>query len=411
MSPRVVDGPHGVDRRRLRAMGLRAVVIAAVLALLTWTSISIVGVTHSYVFLLDFKGDLYNAGLSILHGHDPYHPGFLARQAAIQLAGGASATTFAIPVYAAPALLAATPLSLLPFWLAGGLFTVLSIAAMISGLRLLGVRDLRCMAIALGSWPFLFGLYFGNLGPLIVLGAGIAWRWRERLWPPALALASIILAKLFPWPLAVWLLVTRRFRTLALTLAIGGAGVFVAWAAIGFAGMTEFPRMLYNLAVVEEGKGPSLVALLLAAGVPTGVAKILALAAAAALLGAAWRVVGGPDGERRAFGLTVVAALTASPIVWEHYLIILFIPIALMSPRLSAIWFVPVVTCLVPAPHPGSVLPMLFWIGLEALIVAWLSWTPSVSYSQSANVAARLRRAIEQPFVWPLPRDLEGSGG
>jgi hypothetical protein len=37
----------------------------------------------------------------------------------------------------------------------------------------------------------------------------------------------------------------------------------------------------------------------------------------------------------------VMAALTASPIVWDHYLVLLFVPIALMSPSYSKLWLVP----------------------------------------------------------------------
>lgn len=376
----LVRGARSVRRRqplgplRLLDVSWRAAVIAT---LITVTVILLVLLTNNFgaPFLFDFKGDLYNAGQAIIHGRNPYRASFLDTLASIQRAGGTSPTTFAVPVYAAPALLASVPLSLLPFWLAGGVFTMLSIGALILGLRLLGVRDWRCFTLALISWPFLLGVYFGNLGPLLLLGAAIAWRWRDSLWPPALAIASIVLAKVFPWPLAVWLLVTRRFRVLALTALITVVGLFAAWAVIGFDGMAEYPRMLANLSFVEEGKSTSLVALLMGTGVPAGLARIAALAVTAALLGTAWRLAHRPDGDRRALGLAVIAALTGSPIVWEHYLVLLFIPIALISPTLSAIWFVPVLTGLVPTPNPHSLPQMLVWVGLEALVVARVCWT------------------------------------
>jgi hypothetical protein len=72
----------------------------------------------------------------------------------------------------------------------------------------------------------------------------------------------------------------------------------------------------------------------------------------------------------------VIAALTASPIVWDHYLVLLFIPIALLSPSLSAIWLVPVLAGLVPTPHPHSFAQMLFPIALEALVVIRLCRRP-----------------------------------
>jgi hypothetical protein len=308
--------------------------------------------TQGHRVLFDFKGGLYDAGRDILHGHDPYRPGFLATQAAIMRAGGIAVgeTTrnlFSIPVYPATANLAVVPLSLLPFWLAGALFTLLSIGAMVLGLRLLGVRDRRCFAVALLSWPFLFSLDLGALGPLLVLGAGVAWRWRERLWPPAIAVASLVVAKVFPWPLGVWLLVTRRFRVLALAIVIGLVALFAAWAAIGFEGMMQYPRMLSELSLIEEGRAVSLVALLLAIGVPAGIATAAALAATAGLLGIGWRMAKRPDGDAQAFGLAIMAALTCSPIVWEHYMVLLFVPIALVSPRFSPLWLAPACTPLI----------------------------------------------------------------
>jgi hypothetical protein len=344
--------------------------------------------TQGNRILFDFKGGLYDAGRAILHGHDPYRPGFLATQAAVMRAGGialgaTSQNAFSIPVYPAPANLAVVPLSLLPFWLAGALFTLLSIGAMIFGLRLLGVRDWRCLAVSLLSWPFLFSLDLGALGPVLVLGAGVAWRWRESLWPPAIALAAIVVAKLFPWPLGVWLLVTRRFRTLALAILIGLVATFAAWAVIGFDGMAQYPRMLSNLSAIEEGRAVSLVAVLLAIGVPAGLAKAAALAATAGLLGIAWRFAKRPDGDAQAFGLAVIAALTASPIVWEHYMVLVFVPIALVSPRLSALWFVPVCAPLmlviseavVPSrnflhsPNGDPARTAALWLVLEAIVV------------------------------------------
>jgi hypothetical protein len=363
-----------LDTPGLAAAARRVGTVLAFGVLPVVLTLSMLAVTYGQKsFLFDFRGDLYGAGQAILHGHNPYNPGFLSAQAAIQRAGGTPQTIFAQPVYAAPALVASLPFSLLPYQLAAVLFAALLIGALALGLRLLDVKDWRCYGVTFACWPALLGLRLGGLTPLIVLGTAVAWRWRERLWPPAIAIASIIVAKLFPWPLAVWLLVTKRFRTLAFTLLIGGVATFAAWAVIGFAGLTEYPRMLSNLAFVEEGHGPSLVALLLATGISTGVAKILALAAAAALLGAAWRVVGRPDGERRAFGLTVVAVLTASPLVWQHYLVLLFVPIALMSPRLSVLWFAPMLAYLAPGTQTqGNVLEILPYLAMEAMVIGRL---------------------------------------
>lgn len=388
---------RSVGARRLLVLGCRDLLLTAIAISSALLLVGVVTVHHAFLF--DFRGGLYDAGTAIIDGHDPYRASFLAHQAAIMHAGGVAAgetaaNAFSIPVYPAPANLAILPLSLLPFWLAGALFTLLSVGATILGLRLLGVRDWRCIAIALVSWPSLNGLDLGAAGPLILLGAAVLWRWRERLWPPAIALTGIVVLKIFPWPLGVWLLVTRRYRTFALSVLIGAVVTFAAWAVIGFAGMAQYPEMLSNLSFIQEGRAVSLVAVLLAAGLPVTAADTVAIAAAAALLALAWRFVKRPEGDRQAFGLAVMAALTASPIVWEHYLLLLFVPIALISPRLSTIWLLPLcgplslTICLAfgTSAYQTTIRTAISWLTWEAVLVGWICWKrPGLSRTRPSS--------------------------
>jgi Glycosyltransferase family 87 len=362
--------------------------------------------------LFDFRGGLYNAGVAILHGRSPYQPGFLEHQAAILRAGGiargeTTKLAFSIPVYPAFPNLLVVPLSLLPLWLAGTVYTLISCAAMAAGLRLLGVRDWRCLAVVASSWPFLYGLYLGAIGPFLVLGAGIAWRWRDRLWPPALAIAAIVAAKIFPWTLGVWLLITRRYRALALTAAAGAVITFGAWAVIGFHGLTEYPQMLSNMSFLQEGRADSIVTVLRVAGVSSGTANLCAIIAAVAILGLAWRLSHGDDGDRRAFGLTVLAALASTPIVWDHYMVLLFVPIALCSPQFSALWFGPLIastswigsTAIIKDSHhvqaasPNALRAAVVYLVLQVVIGFVLCTTPE----QRAAWLPRRRRAHASP--------------
>jgi hypothetical protein len=341
--------------------------------------------------LYDFRGGLFNAGLDILHGRSPYHAGFLAHQVAIMKAGGiargeTASTAFSIPVYPAVANLAIVPLSLLPLWLAGTVYTAASVAAMVGGVRLLGVRDWRCLLVVVVSWPFLYGLYLGAVGPFLVLGIGIAWHWRDRLWPPACAIAALVAVKVFPWPLGVWLLITRRFKALAVCVAIGVLATFGAWAAIGFDGLAQYPRLLSDISFLQEGRAVSAVSILLVGGVSTSVASAAAIVVALAILVVAWRVSRGPQGDARALGLAVIAALTATPIVWEHYMVLLFVPVALASARLSKVWLLPLCTpllvvvsgALIPVSHrlgahpPETLRAAVPWLLVEAAVAVAL---------------------------------------
>jgi Glycosyltransferase family 87 len=341
--------------------------------------------------LYDFKGGLYDGGTAILHGHDPYAAKFLADQAAIMHSGGTAVgentkRPFSLPIYPAPANLAAVPFSLLPFWLAGVAYTLMSIGAVPLALRWLGVRDWRCCTLALLSWPVLFSLWLGAMGPLLLLGAAAAWRWRNRMWRPAISLAAIIAAKLFPWPLAVWLLITRRWRAFALTVGLGIVLMLGAWAVLGFTSLAEYPKMLSDATYIQQGRASSLVAALLALGAGAGAAHAVAMLAGGALLLVAWRVAQRDGGERRAFGLTILAALSASPIVWDHYMVLLFVPIALCSPRFSPIWLLPTCTPLplvimngISAPRyrggpidPATTRDAVLWLAIELVIGLWL---------------------------------------
>jgi hypothetical protein len=375
----------------LRRAGLRVgpVLVFAVLPLVL--TVSVLAVTYGQrSFLYDFHGGLFGAGRDILHGHNPYRPGYLALQAAIKRAGGAAQTVIDVPVYPAPALLAAVPFSLLPFWLAGLLFTLVSVGALVLALRLLDVTDWRCYGVALGSWPVLLGLRLGGLTPLIMLGAAIAWRCRSKVLVPAVALATIVAAKLFPWTLGGWLLVTRRWRALCVAILVGVVELVVAWAAIGFHGMTDYLHMLGNLSFVSQGAGVSPVAGLLALGLPATAAKAVALGATAALFGVALRLAKRPGGDRRAFGLAVAAALVASPMVWAHYLAFVFVPIALMSPTLSVLWFVPLLAYLAPvAQTHGKLLEILPYLAIDAIVIGHLCDAGAVARKALATVTWR----------------------
>jgi hypothetical protein len=323
------------------------VVPALMLGGLAYTAVLLSSEQHRGFY--DFKGGLYKAGVSILHGANPYRAAYLAHQATVMRSGGLAVGetfkhVFSVPLYPAPANLAVIPLSVLPYWWAAGIYTALGFGAMWLAMRLLGVRDWRCHAMWLISWPFLFGAILGAIGPLLVLGAAVAWRWRDRVWPPALAVATLVAVKLFPWTLGVWLLVTRRWRALALAIAGCLMLVIGAWAVIGFQGLASYPQMLSNATFIQEGRADSVATVLLVFGTSARVAQAIGTLAGFAVLVLAWRMRHGADGDRRVFGLAIIASLIATPIVWDHYMVLLFVPIALLSPRFSKLWLLPVVT-------------------------------------------------------------------
>ena len=229
---------------------------------------------------------------------------------------------------------------------AGFVWTLLSLALVGAALWLLDLRDWRCYALA---YVFLFtrsSIDLGTVEPLLLLAVAAAWRWRDRTVRAAGAVGAAIVLKLLLWPLAVWLAVTKRWRTAVSGIGVALALAVVSWAAIGFAGLGDYPNVLRRLANDESTSSYSVVALGVRAHLPLLAARIISVLVALALLaGAAWVA----RDERRTprdrdvatLSLALAAALAASPILWIHYFLLLLVPLALIRPRLSLLWFVP----------------------------------------------------------------------
>jgi hypothetical protein len=221
-----------------------------------------------------------------------------------------------------------------------------SLGALLLALWLLELRDWRCYALATVYLCTRSAVDLGTIEPLLLLTVAAAWRWRDRLLPGAVAVGSAIALKLFLWPLAVWLALTRRLGTAAAAVGFALALGVVSWAGIGFAGIGDYPGVLRKLADQESASSYSLVALGVRAHLPLLAARIVSVLVALALLAAAWWVA--RDERRRVrdrdvatLVLCLAAALAASPIVWVHYFLLLLVPLALTRPRLSLLWFVP----------------------------------------------------------------------
>ena len=251
--------------------------------------------------------------------------------------------TFAYPPFLAWLV---APLHSLSSSAAGLVWTLLSLAMVALALWLLELRDWRCYALA---FVFLFtrsSIDLGTIEPLLLLTVAAAWRWRDRLLPSAAAVGVAIVMKLFLWPLAVWLALTHRLRAATAAVAFAVALATVSWAAIGFAGVGDYPGVLRRLANDESTSSYSVVALGVRAHLPLLAARIISVLVVLALLAAAAWVARDErrtprDRDIATLTLILAAALAASPIVWVHYFLLLLVPLALIRPRLSLLWFVP----------------------------------------------------------------------
>ena len=280
----------------------------------------------SDVLGLDFRQAFWPAGQAVLHGHSPYPPAdpdVLTR--------GAS---FVYPPIVAIALV---PISLLPVGVATALATLATLAALVATLRALGVRDWRCYSASLASPAVLGCIQTAAFSAFLALAIALAWRWRAHGRAAACLVVAAIAAKLFLWPLLLWLAVARGTRS-ALAAALGAvAVVMVPWLA-GFPGLREYPRLLSLLADVEGGHAFTPRALALSLGSTTTMAEAAALLLGAAVLIAAGVRARRPEAERATLALAVLAGLLLSPVVWSHYFVVLLPVIAIARPRMGWAW-------------------------------------------------------------------------
>jgi uncharacterized membrane protein len=210
---------------------------------------------------------------------------------------------------------------------------------MLGAMRLLGVGDWRCLVLAVTSPVVVHGLWFGNLTVFLVLPLALAWRYRDRAAVAGIAVGVAVAAKLFVWPLVVWLLLTRRFRAAAWAVASAAGTVLGAWTLIGFQGLRDYPTLLRVVQDVYAVRSVSLSTVAGAMGASVPLAVAIAGAAGLVCLGLAAWLAPQPDGDRRAFAVVVAACILAAPIVWPNYAALLFVPIAVTWPRLAPAWF------------------------------------------------------------------------
>ena len=332
-------GKVGVSQRGLHDAARCAGSVILYIVLPALLVSAVIGGSLGDNFAFDFH-QFWQGGRDVVTGHSPYPPaGSVPAGNEGSLDPLGIQHIFRFP-YPAPAALAMAPFGLLPFTLAASIFLLCSFAATFLAMRLLGVSDWRCYGVVFASMPTLGALRLGTFTPLLLLGLALAWRYRSRRVAVAGVVGCLIVAKLFLWPLLVWLLVTRRFAAAALALVSAVTITIGSWAVLGFAGLSEYPKLLSALATTVQGRGWSTVALGLSLGLSAATAKTVAFL----LGGAALAVISLAPREKRdlwAFSLVVAAAILLSPIVWLHYFLLLVGPLALAYPKLSPAWFIP----------------------------------------------------------------------
>jgi Glycosyltransferase family 87 len=304
-----------------------------------------------------------HAAHAILHGQSPYpaltDPDFMR---------GAGY------VYPPLTAQASIPLTALPLHVAGVSMMVLLVGALLGTLWILGVRDWRCYGMPLLWPPVLSAIQTGNITLLMGLAAALVWRFRDREYAAGAALGISLAAKLFLWPVAGWMLATRRWRATGSGIAVAVVALAVTWGAIGFAGLAGYPTLLHSWSNYADDFAFSLYAVALDFGATSFVARTLWLLLALAVIAFSF-FLGRRGDEGGSFVLALAAAIAFSPIVWLHYFALLLVVVAVMEQRLGPAWFAPLLMWItmggaaVPAIGNGTPLQTLTTLAVAALTV------------------------------------------
>jgi hypothetical protein len=352
LAPRLSLGRH--TARRLD-VAVAAVLVAAAVVLVAAAAIAVFSADSDRIGF-DLRAGYLPAAEAVRDGDSPYadadDPSLDLRRAY---------------VYPPQVAIGLVPLTWLPADVAAFLVFLACVAALLGAVAIVGVRDVRCYAAVLLWAPTWNALDTLNVSAALALGVALVWRYRSTLWPLAATLGLMVSVKLFLWPLLAWVGLTRRALPALLGVALGLAVAFGSWAAIGFAGLSDYPELLSK---VGDQENYSIVAVAEEIGIGSLGPVVAALVGGALLAAAMWSA---RRHEARSFTLAVAATLALSPVVWLHYLTLLIAPLGLARPRFSPLWLLPIVLWVSPRDENGEGLhpfvPAVVVIALIALLV------------------------------------------
>ena len=317
-------------------------------------------------FAFDFLAYHQAAG-RVLAGERLYDPG-------IAVTGG-----FGLFYYPPPFALLMVPFGLLPADVATAVWLALSGVMLTAAIAILPVRTTVRWGTLLAaglSWPVAYALKLGQVGPLLLLLFAIGWRTLDRPVPFGLVGAIGATVKIQPGLVLVWAVLTRRWAAVLV-----GGGVLVAAAVVatvatgGLAAWSDYLALLRNVSdpiTTPHNFTPGSVTYQLGAPVAAAVGVQVAstILAAGAVIFAALRLRADAS-----FLVATVASQLLSPVLWDHYAMLLLLPVAWLLERRQ--WWVVVIPAatsvvLLPFGLPPVAIPISFWVTMLALLaIGW----------------------------------------
>ena len=275
---------------------------------------------------------------------------------------------FYYPPTFAPFLL---PFGILSATTATWSWIAISIGAFVIGVAAMPTsRTVHWTTLLLAGWsfPFVYGVKLGQVGPVLFCLFALGWRWLDRQIPLGIVGALGAAIKLQPGLVLVWALLTLRLRAV-----LAGASTLIVLAVLTtvLAGPDAWSDFLTLIRTVSDpirtahNFTPGAIAF--AAGSSPELAGLIQLASTVGvvvllLMSIRWAT------DEASYMIAVVASQLVSPIVWDHYAMLLLLPVAYLLA--SGRWWAVVIPLVTAWPlvgiTPPVAYPILFWVTMVA---------------------------------------------
>ena len=278
---------------------------------------------------------------------------------------------FAIYLYPPPFALAFVPFALLPDAVGVWAWTGACIAMVLGAIALMPVgRDVRWGVLLLAAidWPVLYSIKLGQVGPLLLILFAAGWRWLDRPDRLGVTIGLGVLVKLQPGLLVVWALLAGRSRAAGVAVALVAVVALASLLFVGTGAWLDYPSLLGRVnEPVTTPHNMTLGAVLYRAGWSLDLASVAQLGWTAVMLGlallASWR-----RAADASYLVVVVATQALSPLLWDHYAIVLLLPVAWLLERRQ--WWAVLLVLATSLPLIGVSPPIVYPIVFAASVVA-----------------------------------------
>ncbi len=305
-----------IGNERMTSLGRAALPILAILSFAVGVAatIAVAGDTLGY----DYQAYV-TAAERVLRGQALYDP-------TVNVAG-----PFAVYLYPPPFAVAFVPFALLPasaglwLWIAG------CVAITLAAVALLPVRlDVRWWVLLLAGldWPVVYAIKLGQIAPFLLLLFALGWRslGSDRVVGAVAAVGTLV--KLQPALLFGWALLTRRVAVIGVGVLVAAVVVVVTLPFVGLGAWTDFVGTIGRVsAPVTTPHSVTLGAVAYQSGLSEGAANAVQVGALGVTV-VAWAYACLRRAPEVGYVTTIVASQLLSPLLWDHYAMLLLLPVA-----------------------------------------------------------------------------------